>query len=171
VYSVAAQETAKHCAVWLASSERRRCSNEGKAQNLLKFAGAPQTRQQISAVNGPKFAILSEHVDDILQFNKFFPSVDTCLSCKDISRQSCEMVPRWRYFASFLHPVFSAIQVQHISDIHSKFALKPHHVWKYGRHPISGLLRLGEDKKKTERKKDRNHRAKYNGLLYSIGRP
>jgi len=22
--------------------------------------------------------------------------------------------------------------------MHSKFALGPHHVWKYGRHPISG---------------------------------
>jgi len=27
--------------------------------------------------------------------------------------------------------------VQHISDLHSKFALGPRHVWKYGRHPIS----------------------------------
>jgi len=27
--------------------------------------------------------------------------------------------------------------MQHISDMHSKFALRPHHVWKYGRHPIS----------------------------------
>ena len=26
--------------------------------------------------------------------------------------------------------------MQHISDMHSKFALRPHHVWKYGRHPI-----------------------------------
>jgi len=26
--------------------------------------------------------------------------------------------------------------VQHILDLHSKFALGPHHVWKYGRHPI-----------------------------------
>jgi len=28
--------------------------------------------------------------------------------------------------------------VQHISDLHSKFALGPHHVPKYGRHPICG---------------------------------
>jgi len=27
--------------------------------------------------------------------------------------------------------------VQQVSDMHSKFALRPHHVWKYGRHPIS----------------------------------
>jgi len=25
--------------------------------------------------------------------------------------------------------------VQHLSDLHSKFALGPHHVSKYGRHP------------------------------------
>jgi len=39
--------------------------------------------------------------------------------------------------ATFLHPVFSASRMQHITDMHSKFALRPHHVWKYGRHPIS----------------------------------
>ena len=58
----------------------------------------------------------------------FFPTVDMCLSCKDISRQSCEVAPRWRFFASFLRPVFPASRVQHIPDLHSKFALKPHHV-------------------------------------------
>jgi len=26
--------------------------------------------------------------------------------------------------------------VQHVSDLHLKFTLRPHHVWKYGRHPI-----------------------------------
>jgi len=66
-------------------------------------------------------------------FNKFFPIVDTCLNSEDIARQSCAMVPKWR----FLRPVFPASGVQHISDMHSKFALMPYHVWKYGRHPIS----------------------------------
>jgi len=31
----------------------------------------------------------------------FFPTVDTCLSCEDIARQSCVMVPRWRIFGDF----------------------------------------------------------------------
>jgi len=44
---------------------------------------------------------------------------------------------RWCQNGDFLHPVFSASRVQHISDMHSKFALRPHHLWKYGRHPIS----------------------------------
>jgi len=67
----------------------------------------------------------------------FFPIVDTCLSCEDIAWQSCAMVPRWRFLATFLRPVFSVSRAQHVSDLHSKFALRPHHVWKYGRHPIS----------------------------------
>ena len=67
-----------------------------------------------------------------------FPIVDTCLSCEDIARQICAMVRRWRFFASFLRPLFPASRVEHISDLHSKFALGPHHVWKYRRHPICG---------------------------------
>jgi len=59
----------------------------------------------------------------------FFPIVNACLSSEDIARQSCAMV-------IFLHPVFPASRVQHISDLHSKSALKPHQVPKYGRHPI-----------------------------------
>jgi len=64
----------------------------------------------------------------------FFPIVHTCLSCEDTARQICAMVPKWQ----FLRSVFTASRVQHISDLHSKFALRPHHVWKYGRHPMCG---------------------------------
>jgi len=34
------------------------CSNAAKTRNLLKFAGVPQTRHQISAVSRLKFTIL-----------------------------------------------------------------------------------------------------------------
>jgi len=45
--------------------------------------------------------------------------------------------------------------VQCISDLLYKFALRPHHVPKYGKHPISILrpLRLGEEKKEEEERK------------------
>jgi len=69
-----------------------------------------------------------------------FPIVDTCLCCEDIARQSCAMVPRRRFLATFLRPVFSASRLQQVSDPHLKFALRPHHVCKYDRHPISGYL-------------------------------
>ena len=112
------------------------CSNAAKTRKPLKVAGVPQTPERISAASKPKFTILCRHVEEVL-LPSFFSIVDTCLSCEDIARQSCGMVPRRRFFASFLRPVFAASHVQHISDLHSKFALRPHHVWKYGRHPIS----------------------------------
>jgi len=84
----------------------------------LKFVGVPQTPELISAVSGPKFTILSGHVEEVLLLNMFFPIVDTCLSCEDMARQSCAMVPRWRFLATFLHPVFSASRVQQVLGLH-----------------------------------------------------
>jgi len=47
-------------------------SNAAKARKPLKFAGVPQTRQQISVVSRPKFTILWGHVEEVSMFNKFF---------------------------------------------------------------------------------------------------
>jgi len=44
--------------------------------------------------------------------------------------------PDGDFLAIFLRPVFSASRLQRVSDLHSKFALMPHHLWKYGRHPV-----------------------------------
>ena len=68
---------------------------------------------------------------------------------------------------------FSARRVPQVSDLHLKFALRSHHVWKYGTHPIiqsaAAEIRRGKKKRKEERKKerkkegkkeDRNHREK-----------
>jgi len=85
--------------VWLTPTCRA-VTLHAKMRNPLKSAGVPQTRQQISAVSRPKFTILSGHVEEVLVFNNFFPIVDTCLSSEDIARQSCAMVPKWRFFAS-----------------------------------------------------------------------
>jgi len=72
----------------------------------------------------------SPYYDDMWRtyccLTSFFPIVDTCLTCEDTARQSCAMVPRWRFLESFLRPVFSASRVQQVSDMHSKFALRPH---------------------------------------------
>jgi len=48
-------------------------------------------------------------VEDILVFNKFFPIVDSCLSCEDTARQSCAIVRRWRY----LHHCISSEPLAH----------------------------------------------------------
>ena len=83
------------------------CSNAAKTRNQLKFGGVPQTNETISAASGPKFTILWGHLEDISLLNKFFPIVDMCLSCEDIARQSCAMVPRWRFLATFASCIFS----------------------------------------------------------------
>jgi len=61
----------------------------------------------------------SPYYDDMWRryrcLTSFFPLVDTCLSCEDTARQSCAMVPKWR----FLRSVFAASRVLHISDMHS----------------------------------------------------
>jgi len=82
LYSVPAQETAKDRAKfgWPPMSDVAAVTKP-RRETGKKYAGAPQTRQQIPALSGPKFAILCEHI--------------------------------------------------------SKFALRPHHIWKYGKHPIS----------------------------------
>jgi len=64
------------------------------------------------------------------------------------------MVHRWQIFDDFLHPVFAASRVQHVSDLHLKFRTKATpcvEVWQ-----TSNLRRLGlGEEKKKERKKDR----------------
>jgi len=38
------------------------------------------------------------------------------------------MVPSCEFLVIFVRPAFPASRVQHISDLHSKFALRPHNV-------------------------------------------
>jgi len=45
-----------------------------------------------------------------------------------------------------LRPVFSSSRMQHISNLHSKFALGPHHVRKYGIQSATAEIRQGKNK-------------------------
>ena len=127
----------QRCRFWLTLTTWLPCSNAAKTRNLLKLAGVPQTTGSISAISGR----CSSYCGDILRtyccFTSFFLIVDMCLGCEDIAQQSCAMV-RWCPDGDFWRlSCFLYLQrVQHISDLHSKFALRPHHVWKYGRHPL-----------------------------------
>ena len=80
----------------------------------------------------------SPYYDDMWRrywcLTRFFSDCRYMPSLRIYGPTNCVMVPRWR----FLRPVFAASRVQCISDLHLKLALKPHHVWKYGRHPIYG---------------------------------
>jgi len=108
-----------------------------RRETRWNFQGCPKLTKRSQPLVGRS----SPYCEDIWRkygcFTSFFPIFDTCLSCEDIARQSGGMVPRWRLFGDFLRPVFSANRAEHVSDLHSKSALRPHDVWKYGRHPIS----------------------------------
>jgi len=102
-----------NAAVWLTPTTRVPCSNATKTRNPLKLAGVSQTPEPISAVSGQKFPILRGHVGEILLFNKFFPIVDICLSCEDIARQSCAMVPDGDFLAIFESCISSEPRADH----------------------------------------------------------
>jgi len=58
-------------------------------------------------------------------FNKFFFRLSIHASAAKIQP---DKVVRWCQNGDFLRPVFSARRVHQNSDMHSKFALRPHHV-------------------------------------------
>ena len=78
-------------------------------------------------------------------------------------------------FLAILCIVSSASRMQHISHVHPKFALRPHHVWKYGRHAIfDGWEQAKKHRKKKPQGKnimlcripDGDHKTKENADVY-----
>ena len=82
---------------WLTLNTGVPRSNAAKTQNPLKLAGMPQITGSISATSGPCEDMWRRYCC----LTSFFPIVDMCLSCEDMARQSCAMVPRWCFLASF----------------------------------------------------------------------
>jgi len=115
--------------VWLTPTAGVPCSSAAKTRNPLKFAGVPQIGKPISAVSGPKFTILSEHVEEVLLLNKFFSDgryvpysqrYSSTIMCDDAQMAIfCVMY--------FQRAACSTLQT---------CILNSHHVCKYGRHPI-----------------------------------
>jgi len=98
--------------VWLTLNTGVPCSNAAKTRNPLKLAGVPQSTGPISAASGRKFTRAEiGQVIILLPCGFFF------------------------FFYLFSSPNLSR-GAQHVLDLHLKFALRPHDVWKYGRHPI-----------------------------------
>ena len=60
------------------------------------------------------------------------------------------MVPRWRFFATFLRPVFSASRVQQVSYLHLKFPLRPHTMCESMIDIQSATAKIRRGKKKKE---------------------
>jgi len=127
------------------------CSNAANTRNPLKFGGMPQNPETISAVSRPMFTILPGHVEDVLLLYKFFFRLSIHAL---VAKIWPDKVVRWcrdgDFFASCR--LFPASRVQRISDLHSKFALRSHHIMPsmVDTHSATAEIRRG---KKLERKK------------------
>jgi len=129
IHSVPVQETSKHRAKFgwpplsdVAAVTKPRRETRWNLLGCQKLANGSQ----------PLVSRSSPQCEDMWRrywfLTGFFPIVNAYLSCEDIARQICAIVPRWRTFGDFLRPAFPASGMQHISDLHSKFPLGPHHV-------------------------------------------
>ena len=99
-----------------------------RRQTRWNLQGCPKLTKRSQPLVGRSSPYCGDMWRTYCCLTSFFPIVDKSLICEDIARRSCAMVPRWRFLATFLRPVFAANRVQHISDLHSKFALGPRHV-------------------------------------------
>jgi len=120
-----------NAAIWLTPTSRVPCITLPRCETRWNLLECPKLTKRSQPLVGRSSPYCKDMWGRYCCLTIFFPFVDICLSYEDIARQSCAMVRRWRFLASFLRPVFAASRVQHISDLHSKFALRPHHVWKY----------------------------------------
>ena len=88
-----------------------------RRETRWNVVGTPKS-PTISAAIGPKLLYCDDMRGRHCCLRRFFPIVDRRLSFEDIARQSCAMVPRWRFLATSLGPALAASRVQHISDLH-----------------------------------------------------
>ena len=109
------------------------------------------------------------HVEEVLLFNMLFSDCRYMPYLRRYSRTNFAMMSKWRFLAIILRPVFSASRVQHISDMHSKFALKPHHVSKYGIDIQCAAAEIRREKK--EDRKIETTGQKYNVRICYAGQP
>ena len=90
-----------------------------KCETRWNLQGCPKLANRSQLLRGQSSPYYQDMwgVGEVSMFNKFFPVVDTCLSCEDTARQSCAMVPKWW----FLCPVFSPSRVQRAAQLRHAF--------------------------------------------------
>ena len=99
-------------------------------------------------------------------FNNFFRLLIKVL----VAKIQPDEVVRWcadgEFLAIFLRPVFSASRVQHISDMHSKFTPRPHHVLNLVDIKAPTAENRQGKEERRRKKKEETTAAKHDGLSY-----
>jgi len=138
--SVPAQETAKHRAKfgWPPVSDVTAVTKARREThwNLLESAKLANWSQPFIGRSSP-------YCGDMWRTYCCLTSFSDCRYMRQLRTHSptklCDGA-QMTILASFLRPVFQRTTCSTFETciLNSKFALRPHHVWKYGRHPISG---------------------------------
>ena len=119
--------------VWLTPTTRVPCTNAAKMRNPLKLAGVPQTPNRSQLLMGQSLSYCGDLWRRYCCLTSYFFQLSIHALFAKIWP---DKLVRWCADGNFLRAPFPASRVQHVSDLHPKFALRPHHVWKYGWHPI-----------------------------------
>ena len=132
-------------------------------RNPSKFAGVPKLANRSQPLVGRSSPYNKDMCRRHCCLTSFFLIVDTCLSCEDIARQSCAMVPRWRLFGDFWR-LFCVLYLQRATCCAFQTCILNSH---YGHTTCRSMAdiqcaaaEIRRGKREEERKKDRNHRAK-----------
>ena len=130
----------------LTPTTRMPCSNAAKTRNPLKLAGGPKLTKRSQPLVGRSSPYCKDTWGDIVSDCRYVPYLR-----RHSPTKLCDGACRWRFFGDVLRPVFSASHVQHVSDLRLKFALRPHHVWKYMEYIQSATAEIRRGKKEEER--------------------
>ena len=149
--------------IWLISAEWRLAVMKPRRETHWHMLGYPKLANRSQPLVGQSSPYCQDMWSRYCCLTSFFWIADICLNCENIAWQ----IVQWCADSEFLHPVFSVSHVQHIWDLNSKFALRPHHVWKYVDIQLRPL-RTGEEKKRMKEKKKQQRQ---NIMACSVGRP
>ena len=138
-----------------------------KTWKPLKLAGVPKLPNRSQPPVGRSSPYCGDMWRRYCCLTSFFSIVDTCLSCKDIARQSCAMMPRWRFLATFcvLHFQGAACSTFQTCIWDSQKATSCVEVTDV--QSATAEIRRGNKKRRRRKKQDEN----IYGLPYYIGRP
>jgi len=129
-------------------------------ETRLNFLGCRKLVNRSQPLVGRSSPYCGGHVEGILLFNKFYFRLSIhALVAKIQSDKIVRRCPDGEFSLIFCVPYFQRAACSTFSDLHSKFALRRHRVWKYGRTSNLRRLRIGEEKKER-RRRIRNHRTK-----------
>jgi len=84
-----------------------------RCESCWNLEGCPKLAKRSQPLVGRSSPYYENMWKRYRRLTSFFPIVDTCLSCEDTARQSCAMVPKWRFFASCIFSEPHAAHFRH----------------------------------------------------------